>query len=668
MANDPVSQQPGTTAANPVTKSKRGKSTEQRLHDKAHDFSVVQVTLNTLKNDDFQAGTWSAVKDMLEEVAGVVSQISHEAYLFAEYHLRRLLNGREALPEINQSLFRSCLSALSDSGRPIKSDALRVSFEQYRGLRPHNLATPSTQYMSGVLASLSRDMFTATKNHISLCLVSRLARYVRLRYNVESTALAKQFMWMPFDPQYGPEHLVEHQQHFKDWIQLNPYDSKIVENNLAHFLRKMMDILDYYESLPLGTQGVRGFTILPKKGQLTPGFFLIDPCTLPELLKKLDQPSQLTIIDAMVTKLENQPPAVVLHGEVPRLRAILAERRVAQTKFAAKDQQDRSFSQLLWRTLFNVAKYETSTRKFALKLSTNAYAVSVYLQKPKPANPPVNDEYHGLAEARDKFNNGGCDLIIGLDPGRSYPVSTFRGEVDIGEEGTERSFCPQISTKEWRHDAKIKDQEQWEVRMRRKFPEYGTAIQALPSLKVGNFATFTNNVRLTLVQSPFLLRHHAEKRKYREYRFKISRFSKKALAKAARKLTKKRNPQPGERRDCHPPSRTIIGWGDWSQQDGFLRGTPKAPVKKFRRAFKKMGFTILEIDEYRTSKCCSSCGHVTENLHYGGARCHQVVRCGNSECEVVWQRDCNAARNMRAILLTMLHDQPRPVALRRGNV
>ena len=299
-------------------------------------------------------------------------------------------------------------------------------------------------------------------------------------------------------------------------------------------------------------------------------------------------------------------------------------------------------------------------------MSTNAYAVSIYLQKPKPANPLASDEYDDLTQPRIKFANGDYDMIIGLDPGRSYPVSTFRGEVDIGADGRQRSFCPQISTKEWRHDAKITEHAQWELRMRRKNEEYGAAIEALPSLKIGNFDTFKDNLRLTLAQAPFLLQHHAGKRKYREYSFKVSRFSKKALAKAARKLTKKRNPQPGEQRDCHPPKRTIIGWGDWSQQDGFLRGTPKAPVKKFRRAFKKMGFTIIEVDEYRTSKCCSSCGHVTENVHYGGVRCHQVVRCGNNECEVVWQRDCNAARNMHQVLLTMLHGQPRPVALQRG--
>ncbi len=277
----------GTLSEAAAPKRRRGKTTEQKAHNKAHDYSVVQVTLNAFKNPELSNDIWNPIKDMLEQTAGVVSQMSFETFLFAEFHVRRLMNQGEALPTINQSFFRSCISALSDSGRTIKSDLLRASFHDYHGLRPNNLGTPSTQYLSSVLASLAKEMITATKNHITLNLVSRLARYVRLRYNnVESTAMAKQFMWMPFDPNYGPEHLVADQQHFKDWIQMNPWDSQVVEENLGHFLGKMLDILNFYDSLPPGTRGARSFTLLPKKGKLTPGFFFIDPTSLPHLLKK----------------------------------------------------------------------------------------------------------------------------------------------------------------------------------------------------------------------------------------------------------------------------------------------------------------------------------------------------------------------------------------------
>jgi hypothetical protein len=285
----------------------------------------------------------------------------------------------------------------------------------------------------------------------------------------------------------------------------------VVKKNLDHFLGKMLDIVDYFDTLPPDTRGARRFTLLPKKDKLTPGFFFIDPTSLPELLKKLDETTQIAIIDAMVASLNNGPPPPVAQDQVLRLQSLLTERRTAETKFYCEDQQDRPLTQLLWRTLVNVAKYETATRKFALKVSTNAYAVSIFLQKLKPANSPASDEFSDLDNARVKYANGDFDLIMGLDPGRSYPVSAFRGEVDIvvdaNGNGKPRSFCPQLSTKEWRHDAKITEHQQWEVRMRRKHQAYGAAIAALPSLKVGNFETFTENLRLTLAQAPFLLQH-----------------------------------------------------------------------------------------------------------------------------------------------------------------
>jgi len=266
-----------------------------------------------------------------------------------------------------------------------------------------------------------------------------------------------------------------------------------------------------------------------------------------------------------------------------------------------------------------------------------------------------------------QFTSGRCDLTVSVDPGRTFAAYAYRGEVHTKANGMQRSLNIPFSTKGLRHDSKMKEMESWMIRARDADPAYVTALRALPSLKVGNFQTYKVNLRQTLAQAAVAFNHHEQKRKYRAWRFKVSRFTKKALAQAAKKMTKKRNPAAGEPL-WHSPDRTIIGWGDWSQQDGFLRGTPKAPVKKLRRAFKKMGFTIVEVDEHRTSKNCSACHHAsdTSNVSYNGVSCHQVVRCNNSECGLVWQRDCNASRNIYEILHTMLLGQDRPEGLRRA--
>jgi hypothetical protein len=656
--------EPVAQAEQPVAKKpRRGKSDEQKAHDKSHQYSVVQVKLNTIRGNE---GTWDPVKGLLETTAIIASRVAYEAYLLADLHLRRMLHEGKPLPELNQSFFRSVCSQIMDNPRKIHDDELRASAERYRQFRPVGLERPPIKNMSAVLDSLAREMKTMTQNHIVLNIARFVERYVGHRYHLADRRECREFIWRSFhDP---PSHLVDHQKEFLAWMELDLTDEFIVKKNLGHFLTKMLDILNYYDQLPPGAQeGVRRFTLLPKKGSLTPGFILIDRTTLPEILKKMEMGEQNGVLQAMLNSMDELLPGLAQESR-SELRGILENRRDRDTKFDQEFQQNKNLALLLWRTLFDMSKFETTNRKLAYMISTNGEAVSVYLQKKKPEDPAPSDEYDELLTARQKFHNGGCDLMIGIDPGRTYAAFGFRGEVDV-RDGKQRSLHFPISTKELRHDSKMNERAAWEKRMRQR-PEnsqYAQAVAALPTLKVGGFETFEENLRQTLAQAPLLLEHHESNRKYRALRFKVSRYTKKALAKAARKVTKKRNPQDGER-DCHSPSRTIIGWGDWSQQDGFLRGTPKAPVKKLRRAFKKMGFTIVEVDEYRTSKRCSSCRchDNVENVSYNGVRAHQVVRCNNSECGLFWQRDCNASRNMHAVLLTMILGQERPEYLKRG--
>ena len=59
--------------------------------------------------------------------------------------------------------------------------------------------------------------------------------------------------------------------------------------------------------------------------------------------------------------------------------------------------------------------------------------------------------------------------------------------------------------------------------------------------------------------------------------------------------------------------------------------------------------TLVKVPEFRTSKTCSKCQTMTlENVREaGGNALHAVVKCKN--CTTVWNRDVNAARNIRYI-------------------
>ena len=137
----------------------------------------------------------------------------------------------------------------------------------------------------------------------------------------------------------------------------------------------------------------------------------------------------------------------------------------------------------------------------------------------------------------------------------------------------------------------------------------------MPTLRTGLLDVFRANVQGVLGSADFVF-NFQRRTKFRAWRFKTSRFGKKALVQAVNKILAGKDPK-----------KTLIGFGDWSQQDGFIKGRDKAPVKKMRRTMRKLGVTVVKVDEHRTSKCCSKCMKgENEKVEYNGRKCHRVIR------------------------------------------
>ncbi len=257
-------------------------------------------------------------------------------------------------------------------------------------------------------------------------------------------------------------------------------------------------------------------------------------------------------------------------------------------------------------------------------------------------------------------------LKIGIDPGRTFFQSSCDGSVD--EKG--RSKCKQTSTKEFRHMSKYNQKRTWELNLRKRCPEYQERIKLIPSLKTGNLDLFTKNSKIIIDGSDWLFRFCREK-PFQKWKFKTRIYEKKALHKCAKRLVGNSKKE-----------QVIIGFGDWSQQDsGVLRGTAKAPVKKFKEELRKHA-TVVKIDEYKTSITCSCCLKnnkmkkakgikMVKDLETGekspksGIEIHQVLVCSN--CKICWQRDLNASINIRNLLLCKMEGKERPETLQRGN-
>jgi hypothetical protein len=109
-----------------------------------------------------------------------------------------------------------------------------------------------------------------------------------------------------------------------------------------------------------------------------------------------------------------------------------------------------------------------------------------------------------------------------------------------------------------------------------------------------------------------------------------------------------------------PNDRKVIAYGDGSFNHA-SRGRPAGPVKRmYREMRRRYGPYVRKVREYMTSQVCSMCdGWWGKNTRF------YFVKTCKSVCLMHWNRDINAARNIRAILMHMeRYGGERPEAFR----
>ena len=87
-----------------------------------------------------------------------------------------------------------------------------------------------------------------------------------------------------------------------------------------------------------------------------------------------------------------------------------------------------------------------------------------------------------------------------------------------------------------------------------------------------------------------------------------------------------------------------------------------------------MEYKIVQVDEFRTTKCCHQCGNVLHNLR--DSETHHVIRglkschhCGTTKTDpVLLNRDANAPINILLCLEAMVNGRERPKYLKRQQI
>jgi len=290
-----------------------------------------------------------------------------------------------------------------------------------------------------------------------------------------------------------------------------------------------------------------------------------------------------------------------------------------------------------WYELFKIEKYETKERKFAYTVYTDGKVGVVRLRKPKFEAPKAKE-----------IKNINYEQLVGIDPGvRSLQTS-------CNDEGR----VIETTTPSYRHDCKMKyackKREMWY-----KNWEHYEMWKNIPSFKTTNMERMRNYFTHVYPHMNIIFQFHLYKN-FRGLSFRSYCRGKATMHKICESIVGKK--------------RTLIGFGDFSQQHGLVKKHPTAPIKKFRNELRKY-CDVVEIDEYNTSKTCNYCYKPIELYKnkiirkmrdgtYTKARLSQinsVIRCKLNECKLCcMDRDINASKNILYLLKLQKAGKKRP--------
>ena len=301
-----------------------------------------------------------------------------------------------------------------------------------------------------------------------------------------------------------------------------------------------------------------------------------------------------------------------------------------------------------------------------MEFSTDGHSVSVLMRKPTQPGDDRSQHHedhtaYQRAPSSEGVAPGGESVEMwGIDPGA---IDLFHA---VNQDG-EHVSC---STKQFRELSK----QTASTKTGNAWVKGDARIQGfwdgLPEVKTSRVQQLSAHIKYVLRNLPWVLAWYM-KRPFRMLRFRRYCMAEHTLAGICARLTAKSGHE------------TIVGLGDWSNQDagGFLR--IRGPVKKLTARLTSRCRVVM-IDEFHTSKLHNACGqsmtnaychkHAKQSPHGQSGtsdRVHQVLICSNRCCPgpgacMGMHRDKNAAMNMLCLLRLQLCNQPRPPHFTRG--
>lgn len=622
-----------------VKKRKRPDKALAAAIKKTHDYSCVVMKWNNFCKNDL-------LKTSIEDIILIMNKIALESYHVLNLYYLTCFQRNIEPSNLNLDLIRWICVNVGEKVQGSYSDpntddaVLNEVLTGLKDCRPsENYEAPMSKDLSFHLNTLAQQMEISCKNHIVLNFSKRLYLYLKYKEGF-SKSESWHFLNKCYDPSFNK---TEKHEEIVEWLGYCPTRLNIKANK-SHFIKKSYEILQYLENnearlrseqTKQGDQSkskrklnIKKFTIMPLKSGYTLSHITLSNSTLQQALQWILK--------------RNKGSNINDHHSITK------------TVFDSKKDE-------IWRSLFNINAFETRTRRFAYEVSTNGYAVSVKLLKPKPVSQAEDEdeeeEERNISIEEEQVaklqNVENYTRRLGGDPGCNSLLTLYTNEGEF----------IRMTTSEYRHISQMDKQRFWNNNTRKRNPEYSKVLKGLQTFKISNINTYKDRVKYVLRHCDMLFRFCAEK-SFRKWKFKTYIYSQKALYELCKRVS------GGQ------PEKTLLGLGDWSRTDGVIKGHPPGPVKKMRRFLKRF-IKVVDLDEYMSSKGCSECGHDCVNIKsrqwvkekgkkkFRKSKIHEIVRCSSNECSITWHRDENGSKNLEQLLDSLIAGRGRPLHLRR---
>jgi hypothetical protein len=562
-------------------------------------YTVVKASLNQFCNNE-------VLKSKINDIVLNANKIMFEAYCFANLHVLKCIEENQPLPQLNQSFFQKCcafVSTMYNRKEAAKKDQdLSSTYELYKQCYPDRYKIAYRDNIAIVLNYISKDMAVATSNHLTLNFYKRFSSFLKAKYqtipNDERYIICKDI----YDKEYigNNELVLEYRNKLGN---IPPYENNI-KKDPSYIISVYEEILNFNKS-----NGKRLFSLLPFKGGFQMSYITIDNSVLRDLIVgyKLKDCDKLTVLKE---DIEANP---------------------------------RPY----WEEFFNVKKYETSSRKFAM-VKTDGKSVSIVLEIPdKIIKQQQNKRKTKKTIDTSCIPSERFDHVIGLDPGLRY---TFVGCNNFDD-------VIRCSGREYYHSSGVNTMNYKQQRCYNRNTEFMDFKANMPCPKTTSLAELQHFILYSLKGIDNALQLH-HKNPFRKWKFKTYIRKQKTFLDICKKISKKKN------KNDHSV-RTIVGFGDWSNpRDSIIRGHKRGPVKQIKEELKRWCH-VMDVDEFRTSKLCCCCHSTCKKVLFDGKEVNSVLRCTNNECGITIDRDINGSKNIFMLFNKMLSGQARPPAFCR---